>query len=80
MPYSKRVDIPISARCTIIVRQLTKGKVMVTLLSSDIVAITIALTLSVGLLISTAVANHRLTESRNYWRDQYHQLKNYVDQ
>ena len=53
---------------------------MVTLLASDIVAITIALTLSVGLLISTAVANHRLTESRNYWRDQYHQLKNYVDQ
>ena len=53
---------------------------MVTLLTSDIVAITIALTLSVGLLISTAVANHRLTESRNYWRDQYHQLKNYVDQ
>jgi hypothetical protein len=53
---------------------------MVTLLTSDIVAITIALTVSAGLVISTAVANHRLAESRNYWRDQYHQLKNYVDQ
>lgn len=49
------------------------------LLISDIIAITIALTVTVGLLISTAVANHRLTESRDYWRGQYHELKNYVD-
>lgn len=52
---------------------------MVTLLTSDIVAITIALTVTVGLLVSTAIANYRLTESRDYWRNQYHQLKNHVD-
>lgn len=52
---------------------------MVTLLTSDIVAITIALTVSLGLVISTVIANYRLTESRDYWRNQYHELKNYVD-
>ena len=52
---------------------------MVTLLTSDIVAITIALTVSGALVISTVIANHRLTQSRDYWRTQYHELKNYVD-
>ena len=68
-----------STRCTIIVRQLLKGKVMVTLLMSDIVAITIALTVTVGLLVSTAIANHRLTESRNYWREAYFQAEQDID-
>lgn len=45
---------------------------MVTLLMSDIVAITIALTVSVGLVISTAVANHRLTEKVRQLRQQLH--------
>ena len=43
---------------------------MVTLLTSDIVAITIALTVSAGLVISTAVANHRLTEKVRQLRQQ----------
>jgi hypothetical protein len=37
---------------------------------SDIVAITIALTVSVGLVISTAVANHRLSEKVRQLRQQ----------
>jgi len=45
---------------------------MVTLLMSDIVAITIALTVSVGLVISTAVANYRLTEKVRQLRQQLH--------
>lgn len=45
---------------------------MVTLLMSDIVALTIALTVSVGLVISTAVANHRLTEKVRQLRQQLH--------
>jgi hypothetical protein len=45
---------------------------MVTLLMSDIVAITIALTVTVGLLVSTAVANHRLTEKVRQLRQQLH--------
>ena len=61
-----------STGCTIIVRLLTKGTYMVTLLMSDIVAITIALTVSVGLVISTAVANHRLTEKVIQLRKQLH--------
>jgi len=43
---------------------------MVTLLMTDIVAITIALTVSVGLVISTAVANYRLTEKVRQLRQQ----------
>jgi multidrug resistance efflux pump len=39
---------------------------------SDIVALTIALTVSVGLVISTAVANHRLTEKVRQLRQQLH--------
>ena len=50
---------------------------MVTLTSWDLVALTIALTSSLIVIITTAVANHRLTESRDYWRDQYHNLTNW---
>jgi len=48
---------------------------MVTLTSWDLVALTIALTSSLIVIITTAVANHRLTESRDYWRNQYQELK-----
>ena len=41
---------------------------MITLSSADLVALTIALTSSIIVIITTAVANYRLTESRNYWR------------
>jgi len=41
---------------------------MVTLSSGDLVALTIALTSSIIVIITTAIANHRLTESRDYWR------------
>lgn len=53
---------------------------MVTLSSWDLVALTIALTSSFIVIITTAVANHRLTESRDYWRYQYQELKHYVEQ
>jgi hypothetical protein len=42
---------------------------MVTLSAGDLVALTIALTASLILLVTTAIANHRLTESRDYWRE-----------
>jgi hypothetical protein len=45
---------------------------MITLSAGDLVAVTIALTASIIVIITTAVANHRLTESRDYWRSQYH--------
>ena len=48
---------------------------MVTLTSWDLVALTIALTSSLIVIITTAVANHRLTESRDYWRDAYLQAE-----
>jgi hypothetical protein len=40
---------------------------MVTLSAGDLVALTIALTSSLIVIITTAIANHRLTESRDYW-------------
>lgn len=52
---------------------------MVTLSAWDLVAVTIALTSSLIVIITTAVANHRLTESRDYWRYQYQELKHYLD-
>lgn len=52
---------------------------MVTLSSWDLVALTIALTSSLIVVITTAVANHRLTESRDYWRYQYQELKHFVE-
>lgn len=42
---------------------------MVTLSAGDLVALTIALTSSLIVIATTAIANYRLTESRNYWRD-----------
>ena len=53
----------------------TDWKVMITLSAWDLVALTIALTSSLIVVITTAVANHRLTESRDYWRNQYQELK-----
>lgn len=53
---------------------------MLTLSAWDIVALTIALTSSLIVVITTAVANHRLTESRDYWRYQYQELKHYIEQ
>ena len=48
---------------------------MITLSAWDLVALTIALTSSLIVITTTAVANHRLTESRDYWRNQYQELK-----
>jgi hypothetical protein len=53
----------------------TVRKIMITLSAWDLVALTIALTSSLIVIITTAVANHRLTESRDYWRNQYQELK-----
>jgi hypothetical protein len=53
---------------------------MIVLTAWDLVALTIALTSSLIVIITTAVANHRLTESRDYWRFQYQELKHYVEQ
>lgn len=52
---------------------------MVTLEAWDLVALTIALTSSLIVILTTAVANHRLTESRDYWRFQYQELKHFVE-
>lgn len=52
---------------------------MLVLSAWDLVALTIALTSSLIVVITTAVANHRLTESRDYWRYQYQELKHYID-
>lgn len=39
--------------------------------TGDMLAVMIALTVSTALVITTAVANYRLTLRRDYWRDQY---------
>lgn len=46
---------------------------------ADLLAVMVALALSVTLVITTARANARLTESANYWRSQYYQAKKYAD-
>ncbi len=56
-----------------------EGYEMITLSAGDLVALTIALTASLIVIITTAVANHRLTESRDYWRYQYDELKHYIE-
>jgi hypothetical protein len=48
---------------------------MLVLSAWDLVALTIALTSSLIVVITTAVANHRLTESVHYWRDAYLQAE-----
>ena len=45
--------------------------------SLDVLAVIIALTSA--LIITTAIANAKLTESRDYWRYQYHELKHYYE-
>jgi hypothetical protein len=52
---------------------------MITLSAWDLVALTIALTSSLIVMVTTAVANHRLTESRNYYRYEYQELKHYME-
>jgi hypothetical protein len=59
---------------------LTKGSFMIVLTTWDVIALTIALTSSLIVIITTAVANHRLTESRDYWRYQYQELKHFMEQ
>jgi hypothetical protein len=48
---------------------------MVTLATGDIVAITIALTVSMILVISTVIANHRLTEKVRQLRQQIYEMQ-----
>jgi hypothetical protein len=48
---------------------------MITLSAWDLVAVTIALTSSLIVMVTTAVANHRLTESVHHWRDAYLQAE-----
>jgi hypothetical protein len=45
----------------------------------DLVAVMIALGVSVTLVITTALHNRQLDESRRYWRYQYQELKHFVD-
>jgi hypothetical protein len=52
---------------------------MITLSACDLVALTIALTSSIIVIITTAIANYRLTESRDYWRHQYHVVNDPYD-
>ena len=44
----------------------------------DMLAVIIALVISVTLVVTTAIANARLTESRNEWRKSYYDLKDWV--
>jgi hypothetical protein len=41
---------------------------------TDLIAITIALGVSVTLIITTAIQNARITKSRNDWRQSYLQM------
>lgn len=49
------------------------------LTSLDVLAVIIALTASITLVVTTAIANAKLTESRDYWRYQYHELKHFYE-
>ena len=42
---------------------------MVQLYATDIIAVTIALTLSLALIVTTILRNIQLTHQRDYWRD-----------
>lgn len=48
---------------------------MVYLEATDIIAVTIALTVSLVLVISASLRNVQLTTQRDYWHDQYRELK-----
>ena len=52
---------------------------MLVLSAGDLIALTIALTSSLIVMVTTAVANHRLTESRNYWHDAYMSAEQDID-
>jgi hypothetical protein len=45
----------------------------------DLLAVMIALVVSVTLVITTALRNRQLDESRKYWRYQYQELKHFID-
>lgn len=45
--------------------------------TTDVIAVFIALVSSVTLVITTAIANARLTRSRDAWRRDYYDLQNY---
>lgn len=49
------------------------------LTSLDVLAVIIALTATITLVVTTAIANAKLTESRDYWRYQYHELKHFYE-
>lgn len=46
---------------------------------TDIIGVTIALTASVILIVSTILRNVQLTTQRDYWHDQYSELKLVTD-
>lgn len=52
---------------------------MVYLEATDIIAVTIALTVSLVLVISAVLRNVQLTTQRDYWKYQYDELKHYVE-
>ncbi len=45
---------------------------------ADIFWASVALVMLNVLVITTAIRNWKLTESRDYWRRQYHDLKDYM--
>ena len=47
--------------------------------SSDLIAVTIALTASLILVVSAVLRNVQLTTQRDYWKYQYDELKHYVE-
>mgnify|MGYP007090109855 FL=1 len=46
----------------------------------DIIGISIALVLSIALIITSATANARLTRNRDYWRSEALRLNNIIDE
>ena len=52
---------------------------MVQLYATDIIAITIALTLSLALVVTTILRNIQLTQQRDYWHNQYREIKLVTD-
>ncbi len=52
---------------------------MVYLEATDLIAVTIALTVSLVLVVSAVLRNVQLTTQRDYWHDQYRELKLITD-
>ena len=48
-------------------------------LVTDIIAVMCLLVSCIALVTLVALANRKLTHSRDYWRTQYHELKTYTD-